>query len=52
MAFNINNLANNPGCQSRLQEEIDEFVPKGTTPTNETLQQMKYLVAVTTETAR
>ena len=52
MAFNLNNLATNPECQDRLQKEIDELVPRGTMPSEGLLEKMKYLRAVTKETAR
>ena len=52
LAFNLYNLAINPVVQRRLQEEIDQYAPRGTTLTHEQLQQMKYLVAVTKETSR
>ncbi|KAI1718569.1 cytochrome p450 domain-containing protein [Ditylenchus destructor] len=44
------NLMNNPQCQKRLQDEIDEFCPEQ--PSYEQLSQMKYLDAIIRETLR
>ncbi|KAJ8251125.1 hypothetical protein GJAV_G00217550, partial [Gymnothorax javanicus] len=52
LSFLMYNLATNPECLKKLQEEIDEFFPNKAALTYEALMQMEYLEMVFNESQR
>uniref|UniRef100_A0A8C5Q4P5 Cytochrome P450 n=1 Tax=Leptobrachium leishanense TaxID=445787 RepID=A0A8C5Q4P5_9ANUR len=52
MTFLAYNIATNPDVQTKLQQEIDTFLPNKAPPTYEAVMQMEYLDMVVNETLR
>ncbi|XP_063286195.1 cytochrome P450 3A4-like [Pelobates fuscus] len=52
MTFVSYNIATNPDVQTKLQQEIDKFLPNKAPPTYDAVMQMEYLDMVINETLR